>query len=155
MPTSDSARAQALPLAAIDLVWLRMVREYPDAEWIEVHPAESATGSIAANANPDADTYWKIDYRYFDQYTLKELPVDHVWNRFEEATAADKLMRMNYDIHVGAIAGLPGKMLAFLVSLTVASLPITGVLVWWGRKKKSKEKNRTLMDEPVTEPLAV
>ncbi|MFZ5973696.1 MAG: PepSY-associated TM helix domain-containing protein [Bacteroidota bacterium] len=154
-PTSDSARAQALPLAAIDLVWLRMVREYPDAEWIEVHPAESATGSIAANANPDADTYWKIDYRYFDQYTLKELPVDHVWNRFEEATAADKLMRMNYDIHVGAIAGLPGKMLAFLVSLTVASLPITGVLVWWGRKKKSKEKNRTLMDEPVTEPLAV
>jgi uncharacterized iron-regulated membrane protein len=83
-----------------------------------------------------------IDYRYFDQYSLKELPVDHIWNRFNEASFGDKLMRMNYDIHVGAILGLPGKFFAFFVSLVVASLPVTGFLIWYGRKKKNKHKKQ-------------
>jgi uncharacterized iron-regulated membrane protein len=128
-----------------------MVKDYPNAESIEVHPPENSLTSIAANANPDASTYWQTDFRYFDQYTLKELPVDHVWNRFEESTGADLLMRMNYDIHVGAILGLPGKILAFLISLTVASLPITGFIVWLGRRKRSKQRSEepTVIDKEV------
>jgi uncharacterized iron-regulated membrane protein len=47
---------------------------------------------------------------------------------------------MNYDIHTGAILGLPGKFLAFFASLICASLPVTGVYVWWGRKNKAKKK---------------
>jgi uncharacterized iron-regulated membrane protein len=43
---------------------------------------------------------------------------------------------MNYDIHVGAIIGLPGKILMFFASLICASLPITGCYIWWGRRKK-------------------
>jgi uncharacterized iron-regulated membrane protein len=43
---------------------------------------------------------------------------------------------MNYDIHVGAILGFPGKVLAFLASLIAASLPVTGFMIWWGRRKK-------------------
>jgi uncharacterized iron-regulated membrane protein len=137
-PPSDTTAALAPAIPAVDQVWLKMVSEYPDAESIEVHPPEDALSAIAANANPDADTYWKTDYRYFDQYTLEELSVHHVWNRLEASTAAELLMRMNYDIHVGAILGFPGKLLAFLLSLTIASLPITGFLLWWGRRKKNK-----------------
>ncbi|MDX5478837.1 MAG: PepSY domain-containing protein, partial [Cyclobacteriaceae bacterium] len=111
-----------------------------------VHPADYEHGSIAANANPDADTYWRIDYRYFDQYTLAELPVDHIWNRFHEASVGEKLQRMNYDIHVGAIAGLPGKFLAFCLSAIIASLPITGFLIWRGRKKK---RRKNINNEPL------
>ena len=129
---------EALSTPAIDRVWELMLKEYPNAGWIEVHPPEEEHAAIAANANPDISTYWKIDYRYFDQYSLQELPVDHVWNRFEESTGAELLMRMNYDIHVGAVLGLPGKVLAFLVSLTIASLPVTGVMVWIGRGKKKR-----------------
>lgn len=143
-PPSDTTSIQSSGIPAIDRVWLKMVGEYPNAESIEVHPPEDHLTSIAANANPDASTYWKMDYRYFDQYTLKELPVNHVWNRFEESSGADLLMRMNYDIHVGAILGLPGKILAFLISLTVASLPITGLIVWLGRRKKSNQKTENL-----------
>jgi len=46
---------------------------------------------------------------------------------------------MNYDIHIGAVLGLPGKIMAFVASLIAASLPITGFIIWWGRKKKSKK----------------
>lgn len=48
----------------------------------------------------------------------------------------EKTVNANYDIHVGAILGLPTKIIAFIVSLICASLPVTGFLVWWGRRKK-------------------
>jgi uncharacterized iron-regulated membrane protein len=55
---------------------------------------------------------------------------------------------MNYDIHTGAIIGLPGKILAFFASLIVASLPITGFYIWWGRKQKQKIKNSESLKVP-------
>ncbi len=146
-PASDSTQSFTGEIPGIDLVWNKMRAEYPEAEWIEVHPPDYEHGSYAANANPDASTYWKMDYRYFDQYTLEELPVDHVWNRFHESSAGDLLQRMNYDIHVGAIGGLPGKVLAFLLSAIIASLPVTGFLIWWGRKKKEKKGKVTYAAE--------
>lgn len=138
-PASDSTQTYAGEIPVLDQVWLQMKAEYPDAEYIEVHPPEFEHDAIAANANPDASTYWKIDYRYFDQYTMEELPVGHIWGRAEEASLADNLQRMNYDIHVGAIAGLPGKILAFFLSAIIASLPVTGFMIWWGRKNKEKK----------------
>lgn len=131
-------------LLAIDLVWQKMQEYYPDAEWIEVHPPEDSLGTIAANANPDASTYWKTDYQYFDQYTLEEVSVNHIYGRFRDASVADKLLRMNYDIHVGGILGFPGKVFAFLVSLLIASLPVTGFLIWWGRRNKVNNRKVVL-----------
>lgn len=144
-PPSDTTALPFSTIPAVDQVWMKMVRAYSHAESIEVHPPEDAVSAIAANANPHVYTYWKTDYRYFDQYTLEELSVDHIYNRFEAASGAELLLRMNYDIHVGAILGLPGKILAFLISLTVASLPITGVFLWWGRRKKNKHKREHLL----------
>jgi uncharacterized iron-regulated membrane protein len=43
---------------------------------------------------------------------------------------------MNYEIHTGAILGLPGKVFAFLMSLFIASLPVTGVILWWKKGKR-------------------
>jgi len=141
-------------VSPIDRVWNLMCTEYPNAGSIEIHPPEDETSPIAANANPDPQTYWKVDYRYFDQYSLNELSVQHMWGRFKNTSASDKLMRMNYDIHVGAIAGLPGKILAFCASLIIASLPITGFLIWWGRRKKNTTvKDRISLKEMVIDEL--
>lgn len=41
---------------------------------------------------------------------------------------------LTYDIHVGRIAGLGGRVAAFLASLVAASLPVTGALIWWNRR---------------------
>lgn len=139
-PVSDTTATYAGNMPAIDKVWHVMRKEYPAAQVIEVHIPETTSASIAANANPDGDTYYQTDYRYFDQYTLKELSVDHIYSRYAEASAADKLLRMNYDIHTGAVLGLPGKILAFFAGLICASLPVTGVYIWWGRKSKKESK---------------
>jgi uncharacterized iron-regulated membrane protein len=121
---------------AIDIVWQKMQASYPDAEVIEVHIPDSDTAAVAANANPEADTYWKTDYVYYDQYTLEELPAKSIYGRFEDADGADKLMRMNYDVHTGAIFGIAGKILMFFASLIAASLPVTGFIIWRGRRKR-------------------
>jgi len=137
-----SSGTKSLESSPIDSIWIRIQHEYPGAKSIEVHPPESDSSSIAANANIESDTYWKIDYRYFNQYTLEEISVNHIYGRFQEANVADKMMRMNYDIHVGAIGGLAGKVFVFLIGLVVASLPITGFIIWWGKRKKNKPGNK-------------
>ena len=120
----------------LDKVWLYMQRVYPDAASIEVHPVNSDSASIEANANQVDGKYWKTDYRYFNQYTLHEIPAKNTYGRFKDTDFADKLMRMNYEIHTGAILGLPGKIFAFLMSLFIASFPITGFILWWKKRKR-------------------
>ncbi len=137
-PLSKSFNEQKnTPIKPLDAIWYKMTEEYPEAESIEIHPPETDSSSIAVNANFDKETYSKIDYRYFDQYSLKEIKVNHLWGRNKEDKIADSLMKMNYDIHTGGIFGLAGKVFAFLISLLIASLPITGFYIWWGRKNKT------------------
>lgn len=150
-PVSDTTQVYPVDAPAIDKVFAIMQQEYPNARTLEVHIPVTAASPVSANANPDDETYWKLDYRYYDQYTLEELPVDHIYGRYHEASAADKLMRMNYDIHTGAILGLPGKFLVFFASLLCASLPITGFIIWWGRKNKKKHpKSPPKISKPKT-----
>jgi uncharacterized iron-regulated membrane protein len=131
----------SLPVAssipAIDRIYEKVKAETPQALTIEVHPPETAKSTIATATTTDTDVYWKHDYRYFDQYTLQEVSVKHAFGRLKDLSTADKIFRMNYDIHVGALFGFSGKLLAFFASLIAASLPITGAYIWWGRRKKN------------------
>jgi uncharacterized iron-regulated membrane protein len=121
----------------VDQVFYRLSRKNPDFHYIEVHFPEKNHESIAANVNKEIGTFWKTDYYYFDQNTLQELPVAHYWGKFSESSIADKMMRLNYDIHTGGLFGIAGKIFAFLLSLAIATLPITGFIFWLGKKKKS------------------
>ena len=67
------------------------------------------------------ETYYDYDQLQFDQYTGKML----LRTNLQEHNGGERLIGMNYDIHVGAIAGLPGKILAFIISL-ICCQHITG-----------------------------
>lgn len=123
----------------VDLIFNAIQPEYQNAvAGVEYHFPETKAQSIYVFVRKDADTYYRSDYRYFDQSTAEEIPVQQLWGKYKDATSSDKLFRMNYDIHVGAIGGLTGKILAFFISLISASLPITGFLIWYWRRKKKK-----------------
>lgn len=139
-PFSDTTKIAQGVLLPVDKLWVQMQQEHRDARIIEMHFPDNNKSPLLVEVNTNADTYWKTDYIFFDQYSMKELPVDHIYSRLKDAKGADKLMRMNYDIHVGAIWGLPGKILAFCASLIAASLPITGFMIWWGRRKKKPSR---------------
>lgn len=121
----------------IDIIWERMRKEYPEATSIEMHYPPSDQHSIYAYMKFSEGTYWNADYRYFDSRTLEEVDPGHVYGDLENASTADMIQRMNYDIHVGAIGGIAGKIIAFLSSLIVGSLPVTGTIIWLGRRNAS------------------
>lgn len=123
----------------IDRLFVRLQKEFPEAENLEFHYPYSGSEAIYVEIGYQEGLYYSADYRFYDQYSLQELSSSTIYGIYEEAGFAEKVMRMNYDIHVGAIGGLPGKFLAFFASLICASLPVTGFLMWYGRKYKKKK----------------
>ncbi|NSL86855.1 PepSY domain-containing protein [Chitinophaga sp. Mgbs1] len=65
-------------------------------------------------------------------------------NRFtgEEVKMADswyngeKVENINMNLHLGFWYGAVGKTITFIIGLICTSLPITGFMIWWNRKKK-------------------
>jgi uncharacterized iron-regulated membrane protein len=81
-------------------------------------------------------TGWRESNYYFYQNTTGE--------QYGQILQEDKSLGMkwrnsNYNIHTGGIFGIPTKILAFLVSLFCATLPVTGFYIWWGKRNKTKK----------------
>ncbi|MBF8177977.1 PepSY domain-containing protein [Herminiimonas contaminans] len=52
-----------------------------------------------------------------------------------QGTAADIFLQMQFPLHSGRILGLPGRILISLMGLLVSMLSITGVVIWWKKRK--------------------
>lgn len=55
---------------------------------------------------------------------------------FANDTKGTQARRLIYPIHTGSLLGWPTKILAFICALVAATLPVTGFLIWIGKKKK-------------------
>jgi len=138
-PVSDASRIAAAGATPGDQVYMYMVALAKPGESYGVYYPSTVIDAIEGFVNHRPGTYYDADYYHYGQYTIKELPATGVYaGTFKDAAIEDKIAGMNYDIHVGAILGLPGKIMAFFGSLIGASLPITSFIIWRGRKKKSK-----------------
>lgn len=82
--------------------------------------------NLAASA---ANTY---DFLYFEAGTGKLLKT----RLHKDESAGMKARRLVYPIHAGSIYGWPTKIIALISALVAASLPVTGILIYFGRKKK-------------------
>jgi uncharacterized iron-regulated membrane protein len=63
----------------------------------------------------------------YEQISLKPM-------KKKAENGGDRFMRLNYDLHLGSVGGISTKIIAFLACLICASLPITGFIIWWGKK---------------------
>ncbi len=143
IPLSDTTVA-CPSTSPLDGVWQRLSVGKPTTAGIYISCPEKASESIFAYVNYVPGTYYKLDYYTFDQQTLKPLDMGGPYSgAYAKAGFGDKLRRMNYDIHTGAILSLPGKVLAFCASLVCASLPVSGFVIWWGRRKKKAKSTRS------------
>ncbi len=120
-------------------------KKYTKASSFELHYPENDSTSILVEVSNSGGLYYNMDYLFFDQKTLEEIESPSIYGKYKDAKFADKVIRMNYDIHVGAIGGIVGKIIAFLVSLICASLPVSGVLLWYGRKYKKKVQKKPVL----------
>lgn len=150
---SDDKKAAGAVEYPLDVAFNAALPILEKSKRLYVYPPALPTSTIIIGGLRGKETYFGGDELQFDRYSAKLLSRrnDSHKNRGE------RLLEMNYDIHVGAIGGLPGKIIAFIASLICASLPVTGFYVWWNKKKKTKTKIsapkvRTRIPEP--EPVA-
>lgn len=79
-----------------------------------------------------------VDILYYEKGTGRLLK-DHL---YRNASTGWKVRRIMYPIHTGQIFGWPTRIIAFMACLVAASLPITGLYIWLGRKKKAAKAAR-------------
>ena len=110
--------------------------------WLTIYfdlPETEGEGEINAYVLFDGSSGWEESDQYAYHPTTGQL---HWQKKQEEKLLGEKWRNSNYAIHVGSIYGLPTKILACFTALFCASLPVTGFLIWLGRrKKKKKQKN--------------
>ncbi|MBS1564583.1 MAG: PepSY domain-containing protein, partial [Bacteroidetes bacterium] len=73
-PLSDTTKMSAAVLSPEDKVWLQMSREYPEGKGsIQIQSPIKKSDAIRVFYNPDEDTHYRREFRYFDRYTLAEI----------------------------------------------------------------------------------
>lgn len=145
IPVSDTTgyTTEAARVMAVDRAWAGIQQQMPETAGMFVYTPQTKAEALNVFVNLRPGTYYKGDNYTFDQYTLQPLQATGPYSgKYADAGVGDKLRKMNYDIHTGAIWGLAGKIMMFCASLICASLPITGTMIWLGRKKKQKQQQR-------------
>ena len=132
-------------LVAADFIW-KKVRT-------EIAKENKEAVIINFNEKPEENIYACTDMHlgvwrdlYFDPQTLKLLPSSQA--NINDEHFANWLRRSNYSLHTGMIGDIYTKIIYFIASIICASLPITGFLVWLGKKKKKKPSKKII--EPLT-----
>jgi len=135
IPESDTAIAYSgKPL--LDAAFAYAAVHSPEAQMFMIYGGNEKKEAIIVSAYAKALHFYHSDTYFVDRATgkvLKAMP-------HTKKSAGLKLNEMSYDLHTGQILGFAGKIIAFLASLVAASLPVTGFLVWWGKRRSTKKK---------------
>jgi uncharacterized iron-regulated membrane protein len=70
-----------------------------------------------------------------------------------EGTAADIFMQLQFPLHSGRIAGIPGRVFLSFMGLVVALLSITGIVIWF-KKRVNRQRVALRARDDRTDPLA-
>ncbi len=126
---------------AIDTIFHQLKSESPGAVGYMINLPSGARASVETSAYLDKNARFKRIQRKFhaDGKIISS-------KKLEDLSGGEKIGLMNYDLHVGSAFGMTGKIIAFIVSLICATLPVTGFLIWYNRKY-NKRTDRTSWKE--------
>jgi uncharacterized iron-regulated membrane protein len=120
----------------LENIYTETNRQLPNPGRILMTIPESDSLSITVSKADDHAAITNIvNFLYFDknqgQLISKRL--------YASETRGMKVRRLVYPIHTGSLLGWPTKIIAFLAALIAATLPVTGIIIWLGKKTKSKK----------------
>lgn len=131
VPTAPpgAARQPMVHQSALDFVR----REVPDASRYMIDMPGGKAAVLTVGAVYDRRSLWEEYERYYFHPSTGAHLGDE---RFEEKNLGMRWRNSNYGIHTGTLYGWPTQVLASLLCLLVASLPVTGVLIWYPRWRR-------------------
>ncbi len=120
----------------ITLAWKDALKRYENGfKRITLNFPSKKNSRVGAFIHYDGPSAWTdSDYIYYNGATGA---VQEVIRQNDKSTGM-KWRNTNYYIHTGKLYGWPTQILAVIVSLICASLPVTGVIMWVGRKNKKQ-----------------
>ncbi|WP_373057511.1 PepSY-associated TM helix domain-containing protein [Zunongwangia sp. H14] len=121
--------------AAVDHAYEQTRNLLPESGMVFVWQ-QSPEEPVVTGAYPEALEFDHQSNFYFDPQSGKLLQSKF----YEEKSPGLKFQEMNYGLHTGQYFGFFGKIIAFIVSLFVAGLPVSGFLLWWGKRYKKKKE---------------
>lgn len=134
-PAIDSTLVPNTKANPMDIALSQAYKAKPNDEmffvWYQGEKSAIITGSY-----PDALDFDHQSNLYFHPKTGELLNTD----LYENKSPGTQLQEMNYGLHTGQYFGLTGKIIAFILSLLAAALPVTGFIIFWGRKNKKAKK---------------
>lgn len=134
-PGAGTATVHAAATSPMEMALRITQRQVPDADrwFVEIPSAKARV--LTVGAVYDRQSLWEEYERYYFHPQTGEWLGDE---RFEEKNLGMKWRNSNYGIHTGTLFGWPTQVLATVVSLLAASLPVTGVLIWYPRWRRRR-----------------
>ncbi|MDN3549963.1 PepSY-associated TM helix domain-containing protein [Mucilaginibacter aquaedulcis] len=132
----------------IDVIYVNLLHQIGDNYKVigfNLPEKKSNTVMVFTYVKRTTDSWNNMSYFYFDKRTGKMFDkLEH-----QDKPLALKWRNSNKYIHTGRIFGWPTQIMAFLAALICASLPITGFLIWWGKRNKKNKKGSVKRAQPV------
>ncbi|WP_270565842.1 PepSY-associated TM helix domain-containing protein [Bacteroides finegoldii] len=135
LPQSGTLHIEA-GKASLNVLFKKLKEESPNTATFYFALPQKKEEVIRVSVVHERGSYYKTDNLFFDQYTLAPLQGSGAYaGKYTEASPADKLRRMNLEIHDGRILGIFGEIIVFVCALIGASLPVTGFIIWFKKKQ--------------------
>lgn len=130
------------PNVVIEKIWQTLSTRYAGTSGaLDFHFAASPTDPVKVSFFPDYTQNYNVETHLYDQYSGEEITHrSDEYKNFGQIALADKMERLNHDIHTGVIGKIPGKIIAFFASLICATLPVTGFCIWWNKRRNRRKK---------------
>ncbi len=133
-----------------DMAFAQVTGQYPGWNEAHVNFAKNAKEPVKINLKYPYEVYKKHNVFEFDQYSGKLLSAE----LYANYSTPDKIKHANRDLHTGQNYGIIGKLIAFFASLFSATLPVTGFLIWYQRKYKTKPVKQRIPQPASVQPVA-
>ncbi|AWH84128.1 peptidase [Flavobacterium album] len=137
-PVIDTTLSQKDPHAVMDKAFGQTLKLAPTKGMYFIWD-RGPKATMLAGSYPNALEYHHQSNLYFHPATgvlVKQ-------QMYGDKSPGMKLKEMNYGLHTGQYFGLTGKIIAFIASLVAAALPVTGFVIWWGRRNKKGGNQKT------------
>lgn len=131
VPVASATRSPGVAPFERALVHVR--REVPDASRYMIDLPGGKAAVLTVGAVSDRRSLWEE----YERYYFHPVTGAHLGDeRFEEKNLGMRWRNSNYGIHTGTLFGWPSQVLASVLSLLAASLPVTGLLIWFPRWRR-------------------
>lgn len=110
-----------------------LLHKYPSAGMMSIRLRAVDSPLLDVQIRMDENRSGIFKWYYFRRDNLQ---IDKIQDS-QILKAGDKLASLNFDLHTGNLVGMSTKILAFVISLFCASLPVTGYILWWQKGRKS------------------